>query len=230
MKLAAAPAKSAIAVIIDRLTGGRLAVASRARRSEVGRGLPHKQAQATEFEALVHPLLDRLYGTAVRLTGDPTQAEDLVQDACLRAWRFFDKYEPGTNFRAWLFKVMTNLYLNQVRNESRRPETTDIEDLDQRYNEVVHEYVMGRSQSPERLALERIEAEFVRTTIDALPEMYRVPVVLCDLEGFTYREIADMLEVPIGTIMSRLFRGRKKLQIELMEYARSQGYVVKEQP
>jgi RNA polymerase sigma-70 factor (ECF subfamily) len=185
-------------------------------------------ASAAEFEALVHPLLDRLYGTALRLTGDATRAEDLVQDACLRGWRFFDKYEPGTNFKAWLFKVMTNLYLNQLRAESRRPETTDLEDIDQRYNEVVGDYVEARSQNPERLALERIESAYVRQTIDALPEMYRVPVVLCDMEGFTYREIADMLEVPIGTIMSRLFRGRKKLQIELMDYARSQGYVALE--
>jgi len=189
---------------------------------------PVEQASASAFEALVHPLLDRLYGSALRLTGDATRAEDLVQDACLRAWRFFDKYEPGTNFKAWIFKVMTNLYLNQLRTESRRPETTDFDEIDQRYNNVVGDYVVARDQNPERLALERIESDFVRKTIDALPEMYRVPVVLCDIEGFTYREIADMLEVPIGTVMSRLFRGRKKLQLELMGYARSQGYVTQE--
>ncbi|MEO7993778.1 MAG: sigma-70 family RNA polymerase sigma factor [bacterium] len=185
-----------------------------------------QRGQQQEFERLAAPLVDRLYGAAMRMTGSPAAAEDLTQDTLLRAWRFFDRYESGSNFRAWLFKVLTNIYINQYRKAAKEPPISDLEALDERYSLAIGE-TLGQPAGPERLTLAKLEAEVVRAAIDRLPEVFRAPVVLCDLEGFHYREIAEMLDVPIGTVMSRLYRGRKQLQLDLMDYARDSGYVAK---
>ncbi|HYE79865.1 MAG TPA: sigma-70 family RNA polymerase sigma factor [bacterium] len=185
------------------------------------------RARHAEFESLALPYVDQLYAAALRMTRNPSAAEDLVQDTFLRAYRFFDRFERGTNLKAWLFKILTNIYINQYRKAAKEPAHTDLEQIDGLYNQVVGEHLAQLEHSPETLLLEKVEAEVVRGAIDELPEVFRLPVVLADLQGFAYKEIAEILEVPIGTVMSRLFRGRKQLQVTLMEYARAHGYVEK---
>ncbi|MEO7993776.1 MAG: sigma-70 family RNA polymerase sigma factor [bacterium] len=181
-------------------------------------------ARSQEFETLVLPMVRRLYPAALRMTRKEEAAEDLVQETLLRAWRFFDKFERGTNLKAWLFRIMTNLYITQYQKAQREPSVEELDALDQDYEHTVSAYLIDQDTNPERLALERVEREVVRAAVDQLPDLFRIPIVLCDLQGFSYKDIAEMLDVPIGTVMSRLFRGRKQLQLALMDYARLHGH------
>lgn len=183
------------------------------------------ESRQAGFEALALPLADQLYGAALRLTRQPQAAEDLVQETLLRAWRFFDRFEPGTNFRAWVFRILTNLFINHYRKAAAEPEPADLDALEAHYQQTIRLTFTALDQSPDQAAVQRLEAEQVRTAIDALPDPFRLPVILCDLEGFSYREIAAMLDIPIGTVMSRLFRGRKQLYIALLAYAQATGWV-----
>jgi len=182
-------------------------------------------ARQADYEALALPLLDQLYATALRMTRAPEAAEDLVQDALLRGWRFFDRFETGTNFRAWIFRILTNLYINQYRKAQSEPLKADLDKIDREYDSLVQQTITQRPLNPEDALLQHLESRLVREAIDGLPEVFRLPVILCDLEGFAYKEIADMLEVPIGTVMSRLYRGRKQLYTSLLGYAQNAGYV-----
>lgn len=182
-------------------------------------------ARQADYEALALPLLDQLYAAALRMTQVPEAAEDLVQDALLRGWRFFDRFESGTNFRAWIFRILTNLYINQYRKAQSEPLKADLDKIDRDYDALVAQTITQRPLNPEDALLQHLEARVVREAVDGLPEVFRLPVILCDLEGFAYKEIADMLEVPIGTVMSRLYRGRKQLYTSLLGYAQVSGYV-----
>jgi len=181
-----------------------------------------------EFEALVQPLVDQLYGAALRMTRRAEAAEDLVQDALLRAWRFYDRYEQGTNFRAWVFRILTNLYINSYRQADTEPPATALETADREYEALACSGLQAGGGTPEEVVLLRLEAATVRQAIDGLPDSYRLPVILCDLEGFSYREISEMLEVPIGTVMSRIYRGRRLLCLALHDFATQAGYTPKE--
>jgi RNA polymerase sigma-70 factor (ECF subfamily) len=177
-----------------------------------------------EDEALVYA--DALYGTALRMTRNPSDAEDLVQETFLRAFRSWDRFEPGTNLKAWLFKIMTNLFISGYRQRRREPvtvSTDDTEEFDLYRNLVDHDAVLGRSA--ESIVLDRLVDDDVKNALSNLPENFRIPVLLADVEGFSYREIADMLSIPIGTVMSRLHRGRKALQRALWEKAVETGLV-----
>lgn len=177
--------------------------------------------RAKEFEetALVH--LDTLYRGALRLTGNRAQAEDLVQEAMVRALGAFDRFTPGTNCRAWLFKIMRNAFLNRVRSEREAPYAEEFFDD----GAFAHPDAYRAAGTPEEEFLQTVVHGDVDRALRELPGRFREVVVLSDIEGFTYREIADTLECPIGTVMSRLFRGRRLLRTALEAFARERGYI-----
>jgi len=162
-----------------------------------------------------------LYRTALRLTRNPADAEDLVQDTYLRAFRFRHQFIPGSNLRAWLFKILSNTSVSRFRHTSHERSNTSLEDMEE--TELYPQLVNGAGSLPgsaEEEALAGILDVDVRKALEELPEPFKLVVVLSDVAGFSYREIADMLEVPLGTVMSRLFRGRRLLRRELSDYAR----------
>lgn len=169
-------------------------------------------ANRTEFETLVAPWLDTLYASAVRLTRNERNAEDLVQDTVMRAWRFFDKFEKGTNFRAWLFKILTNTFINSYRRTTREKSLQDESERQSVEARFFSSDVTEQAQNPEDFLIDRVMSADVLRAIDTLPIDFRMVVILADVQEFTYKEIADILDVPVGTVMSRLFRGRKQLQ------------------
>ena len=177
----------------------------------------NKQRRAFEEETLPH--LDALYALALRLTRNTDDAEDLVQDAMVKAYRFFHRYESGSNIRAWLFKLLVNLFYNdrrkaqknrRVQMETRRQQTFEADISTRRF---------------EQLLADRLVQDRIRAALEDLPEEFRLAVVLCDLYDFSYKEIADVLDCPVGTVMSRLYRGRRLLQESLYLYASEQGYI-----
>lgn len=178
-----------------------------------------------EFETLALAHLDPLYSAALRLTKNERDAEDLVQDTCMRAYRFFDKFERGTNMKAWLFKILTNTFINKYRRKVK--ERSVVEGSER---EAVHERFVSRDNTdfaanPEQYLFDRLLSDDVLRAIDALPIDFRLVVILADLQEFSYKEIAEILECPVGTVMSRLFRGRKLLQKTLRDYAQGAGVV-----
>lgn len=175
-----------------------------------------------DFEREALPHMDALYNFALRMTSDPDEADDLLQETFLKAYRFFDKFEQGTNCKAWLFRIMKNSFINIYRRTSKEPDKVD-------YNEVEEFYHSIRAESADPNDLEeRIFSNLldddVSTALESLPEEFRTVVILCDIEGFTYEEIADFVECPIGTVRSRLHRGRKMLRGKLFDYARERGF------
>ncbi len=185
------------------------------------------QEDRARFEALVTEHLDSLYGSALRLTRNRTAAEDLIQDTFLKAWRSFRTFQAGTNARAWLYKILMNAYIDSYRRSSREPELVDHEDVGDFYlyakAQESEEY--RRAGDPEEMLLSKIMDADVKLALEQVPEPFRVAVILADLEEFSYKEIAEILDVPIGTVMSRLYRGRRHLQRLLWDYARRAGYV-----
>lgn len=174
-------------------------------------------------EALEH--VDALYRTALRMTRNPADAEDLVQETYLKAHRFRDSFTPGTNLRAWLFRILTNSFINEYRKRSRQPETTDTGDMEDYYLfRRVKEAGEDLGIDPEATVMRMFLDDEVRQALEELPEQYRIAVMLADVEGFSYREIAEITDTQMGTVMSRLHRGRRQLQQKLWEYARQRGY------
>jgi RNA polymerase sigma-70 factor (ECF subfamily) len=176
------------------------------------------------FERDVLPLLPSLYSAALRLTRNPSDAEDLVQETYLRAYRGFSGFQEGTNLRAWMYRILTNTFINSYRKRQRQPQTVSDEDIEDWY---LYDRLGGSAaeESAEASVLERIPDEDVQRALEALPEQFRMAVWLADVEGFSYKEIAEILDVPIGTVMSRLHRGRKSLQKALWESVRERGLV-----
>jgi RNA polymerase sigma-70 factor, ECF subfamily len=191
------------------------------RQSEVVDGAgPPPVIGFTEEQAMEH--IDGLYRTALRLTRNPADAEDLVQETYLRAFRFRDRFQPGSNLRAWLFKILSNAAISRFRHVSHEVGDTSLDDMgefDLYARAADAPSAMG--ESAEETALSSILDVDIRRAIENLPEPFRLAVILSDVEGFSYKEIAEMLDVPLGTVMSRLFRGRRLLRQELEEYARS---------
>jgi len=172
-----------------------------------------------EREALAH--LDALFGLAMRLTGgDEPAAEDLVQESVLKAWRSWDRFEAGTNSRAWLMTILRNTFINEYRRQKSRPTPVDFEEVAERpASSALYE-----ADPQGRLFRGVIDDEVVRA-IDQLPEEFRVVIVLSDIEGLSYQEVAELAGVPVGTVKSRLFRARRRLQDRLHEYALRMGYL-----
>jgi RNA polymerase sigma-70 factor (ECF subfamily) len=182
--------------------------------------------ERARFQAEALPLLDSLYGGALRMTRNPPDAEDLVQETMLRAYRSFDRFEAGTNLKAWLFRIMTNAYINTYRKKQREPRkvsSDELEDFDLYQELKTHDPQW--EMTPENMVLNSLVDSDIIEAIDDLPEQFRLAVILSDIEGFSYAEMAEIMDVPLGTVMSRLHRGRKILQKRLWEIARDRGIV-----
>ena len=161
----------------------------------------------------------------MRMTRNQADAEDLVQETYLRGYRSFHTFQQGTNLRAWLFRILTNAYINRYRAKQRRPLETDLADVEDLYlyRRLGSMETAAASMSAEEQFLDIFTDDEVKTALEELPENFRLPVLLADVEGFAYKEIAEMLDIPIGTVMSRLHRGRKAMQRALYEYAEARG-------
>ncbi|MGH9156968.1 MAG: sigma-70 family RNA polymerase sigma factor [Acidimicrobiales bacterium] len=169
-------------------------------------------------QAMEH--MGSLYSAALRMTRNPSDAEDLVQETYLKAYRSFATFEQGTNLKAWLYRILTNTFINTYRAKKRRPEETEVDDVEELY---LYRRLGGleaatAGRSAEEEVLDRITDDEVKQALESLPEQFRMAVLLADVEGFSYKEIAAILDVPIGTVMSRLHRGRRGLQKRLFEF------------
>ncbi len=176
------------------------------------------------------PVLTGMYGTALRLTRNPSDAEDLLQETSLKAYLAYRQFQQGTNLKAWLYKILVNTFISGYRKAKRQPQTvSESENEDFSLFERLSA-TTGPGETPETLLLDQIPDEQVKRALEDLPEQFRIAVLLADVEGFSYKEIADMTEVSIGTVMSRLHRGRKQLQRSLWEFARTHGLVEEKEP
>jgi len=169
----------------------------------------------------VNEYLDSLYSTALRLTRKPQDAQDLVQETLLKAYRAYERFEAGTNLKAWLFRILTNSYINVYRYKKRRPNEVDVDDSETMflYHKLRGSNAEDVTRSVEESFIESITDEDISQALEQLPDQYKEVILLADIEGLSYAEIADMLEIPDGTVMSRLHRGRKALQKALWNYA-----------
>ena len=184
-------------------------------------------ADQARFSELAMEHMSSLYTAALRMTRNPADAEDLVQETYLKAYRGFGGFQEGTNLKAWLYRILTNTYINSYRAKKRRPEQSDIEDVEDLY---LYRRLGGleaarAGQSAEEEVLSHFTDAEVKDAIESLPEQFRMAVLLADVEGFAYKEIAEILDIPIGTVMSRLHRGRRALQKRLYEFGRQRGLV-----
>ncbi len=179
--------------------------------------------QESVFEAEALPLLDQLYGAALGMTRNPADAEDLVQETYLKAYSRFDSYRPGTNIKAWLYRILTNTYITQYRKVQREPKRARTDTVENWQQVQAAENDGSQLRSAETDALDNLPNQQIREALEDLPEQFRLAVFLADVEGFSYREIAEMTDVPVGTVMSRLHRGRKALRSALGEVAAEYG-------
>lgn len=193
-------------------------------------GKSTSQQRGWNFEEAAMPFVDALYNTAYRMTRNAQDAEDLVQETYLKAYRYYDKFEEGTNFKAWLFKILKNTFINNYRKKQKAPLQSDFAEIEDAFESRLSSDVTGQMKSPEEEILENVLDEDVQRALDDLPPDYRMAVLLADLEGFSYKEIADILELPLGTVMSRLYRGRKLLESAMLTYAKEHGYLRSGEP
>ncbi|MGB8361318.1 MAG: sigma-70 family RNA polymerase sigma factor [Acidimicrobiia bacterium] len=182
-------------------------------------------ADQADFERDALQYSKQLYSAAMRMARNPSDAEDLVQETFLKAYRAYDTFQEGTNLKAWLYRILTNTYINKYRKESRRPSEVDLGDVEDLYlyRRIGSEDTAEVSRTTEDRVLDGLVESDIKAAVEELPENFRLPVLLADLEGFSYKEIADILDIPIGTVMSRLHRGRKAMQKRLWEYASRRG-------
>ncbi len=176
-----------------------------------------------DFEQQTLPHMEILYNYALRMTGNKEDAKDLLQETFLKAYRFWDKFEQGTNLRAWLFRIMKNTYINVYRKEAKEPDKVD-------YNDIENYYDLIRDQNSDDNDLQtkifgQLLDDDVSKALESLPEEFRTVVILCDIEGLSYEEIAEFSQIPVGTVRSRLHRGRKLLYAKLYDYAKGRGFI-----
>ena len=172
--------------------------------------------EQNEFAELALPYLDSMYGAALRLTRSPADADDLVQDAFLKAYRFYDRFEPGTNLRAWLLRILTNTFINKYRRNTRERKVLDGDDAEPVGDGVMSRAAMRALTEPEDAAMRSLVSQEIQKALDELSEEHRLMIVLADIEELSYKEIADIVGCPIGTVMSRLHRARKHMQGRLV--------------
>ena len=181
-----------------------------------------------QFTADAMQYAPQLFSTALRMTRNRSDAEDLVQETYIKGWRSFHTFQEGTNLRAWLFRIMTNTYINKYNAQKRKGTEVELDDVEELflYKRLGSIDQSQLSSSAEDQMLELFTDVEVKSALEELPEDFRIPVLLSDVDGFSYKEISEMLEIPIGTVMSRLHRGRKAMQKMLYEYARERGLIV----
>ena len=180
-------------------------------------------ADQADFEKDAMQYAPQLYSAALRMTRNPADAEDVVQETFLKAYRAYDSYSQGTNLKAWLYRILTNTYINKYRKQQRRPSEVELGELEDLYLYKRLGEASGATQSAEADMLDAFVDTDVIEALESLPESFRLPVLLADVDGFSYKEIAEMLDIPIGTVMSRLHRGRKALQKKLWDVAEEHG-------
>jgi RNA polymerase sigma-70 factor (ECF subfamily) len=184
-------------------------------------------ADQSQFSDLAMEYMGSLYSAALRMTRNAADAEDLVQETYLKAYRAFGSFQEGTNLKAWLYRILTNTFINSYRARRRRPEQTELDEVEDfyLYKRLGGLEAVTAGRSAEEEVLEHFTESEVKEAVEALPEQFRLAVLLADVEGFSYKEIADILEVPIGTVMSRLHRGRRALQKALHDFGTARGLV-----
>ena len=178
-----------------------------------------------DFISQAMPYLDSLYSTALRMTRSNEDAEDLVQETYLRGYRHFHRFEPGTNLKAWLFRILRNAFINEYRKKKVAPQEVDFGATEEGFEAVLSRRALEDANDPESSYMERVLDGDVQAALDAVPDDFRTVVVLSDLEGFSYKEVSGILGIPLGTVMSRLYRGRRLLESTLLDYARRRGYL-----
>jgi RNA polymerase sigma-70 factor (ECF subfamily) len=178
----------------------------------------------TDFEKEAVPHMNSVYNFALRMTGDADDADDLVQETFLKAFRFFDKFERGTNCKAWLFRILKNSFINDYRKQTKEPDKVDYEDVQNFYETIKSDEI--DSSHYEHDAFTNLLDDEISKAIAKLPEDFRTVIILNDIEGFTYEEIADFVDIPVGTVRSRLHRARKMLYSQLYDYAKEKGFFV----
>ena len=178
-----------------------------------------------EFEELALPHIDSLYNFAIKLTGNQSDAEDLVQETYLRAYKFFHKYKKDTYIKAWLFSILRNTFINIYRKKKKEPEKVDFHSVEQFIDQLTdRDNLLSKDDISNDLSKDTLDSE-IKSALDKLPEEFKSVILLCDIESFSYQEISEILKCPVGTVMSRLHRGRKILYKNLSEYAKKMGYL-----
>lgn len=178
-----------------------------------------------EFSLLIDPHLSSLYSTALRMTHNQSDAEDLVQDTLFKAFRALDQFQKNTNFRAWVFRILVNTFITAYRKAIKQPQKVSYDDLEEFFLYKRLDETVGLQETSKEEFLENLFDDDVKDALESLPYQFRLVVLLCDVEGFSYNEIANIIDAPLGTVMSRLYRGRKLLQRHLWNYAKKRGYI-----